>query len=195
MSTSKLASGPGYLALSSTSSYENDGRPIWSDNGSALSGHVSIYRPKPATGQLILGDQAVKGLPAVHPAKALTLLVSEPDDDLPLVVPPSGFQCVWVNDVAGTGIASIWLPLAPDGYLPIGGVVATTKHTAPSIPTLCVIRADRCTKQVACGDQDLLWSAGGEKGIQLYRIPGLDTFYPVGGADVPPTVLIPDLIA
>jgi hypothetical protein len=136
------------LLFSTTSNYDL----IWW--GQKMHGEcrsVRVYRPAPESAWSIISDTAVfESNPPI--GAAIVVREANPEHDNPILKAPDGYGQLW-NDrgTGGTYNGSIWQPLAPDGYVPIGSVAngqnanpSGNGYEVPVIPNLVCVRFDMC---------------------------------------------------
>lgn len=140
---------------------------------------VAFYRPVAEEGVVFFGDRVQNSAYGAY-GSAITAREEGSDSGGPLLVAPTGFTKVW----QGEGFA-VWAPLAPDGYLPLGSIVAAGDRTPAAVPGLGCVRWDQVTR-VPMGD--LVWeSAGPDAWVSLYAVDPIGTFYaqPTASIDFP----------
>ena len=165
--------------------------PIYTDKGTGATMDVSIWRPSPNyPNQFIIGDHAQPnhGKASTDPVQVVQVEVDDPA--APLLAMPVGYYQVW-ND-KGTGgdqDGSIWMPVAPAGYIAIGGV-AQDGYSQPNISNYRCVRQDLVATSAS---GDLIWNdkkSGGDYDVSLYSIKGATgLFYPSEGY-APPSGII-----
>ena len=145
---------------------------LYNDSGSGARRDISIWRPTPAEGVFILGDNAVSNWAEPTNASMVITVVND-DPNNPLVKPPVGFVEIWNDRKSGGNFdCSLWRPKAPDGYLSLGDVCSNA-YKAPDVPTYRCIRKDLVTDSETEG---MIWDdrGSGSKGdCMVWKLSGV----------------------
>jgi hypothetical protein len=175
------------LVLSTCSNYSL----VWW--GSAMHGScpsVRAYRPAPSDNTFyIIGDTAVYG--SNEPTGTAVIVKAVNDPTGALIQPPvaaNPFRQVW-NDSGSGGSqdGSIWVGVAPDGFVAIGAV-ANAGYNPPSISNYGCINVSLLT-QVSQG-LSYIWSDKGSHAhgdVEFWSVPGLPNAFVTSNVyDTPP---------
>lgn len=123
---------------------------IWIDKrGNGSNQHIAIWRPRPPSNYVILGDCVTLG--SVPPSQAVMAV----SNTYGRVTKPLGFQLVWSfsslnhlgsesHNVDEDVECSVWMPIAPMGYTVLG-CVAQIGKAPPSTSIVNCIRSDLLT--------------------------------------------------
>ncbi|MES2069888.1 MAG: Vps62-related protein [Pseudomonadota bacterium] len=164
--------GQPYLKVSTTSRYTW----VYDDSGTGSDMDLTVFRPTPDSEQtFIIGDCAQSS--GTAQGFSLTVQAINDSSDYPLLKAPIGYAQVW-NDHGSGGRhdGSIWLPMAPDGYIAIGAV-ASDGYTTPNIPSYRCLRRDLL---VEAQPGALIWNdrgSGAHDDVALYSIMGLNNAF------------------
>ncbi|MCO7224763.1 phosphatidylinositol-specific phospholipase C domain-containing protein [Pleionea sp. CnH1-48] len=130
---------------------------IWGDHGSGADRDGAIWRPRTANGYYPLGDIPTGSHHFDHNVQLYLV-----KGDQIGVTKPLGYNWVW-ND-RGTGAdtdASIWRPIAPNGYVCLGDVATTNHGLAPSTDLIRCVHKSYVT---ASPYQNFKWNDAGSGG-------------------------------
>ncbi|XP_059076567.1 uncharacterized protein LOC131042467 isoform X2 [Cryptomeria japonica] len=123
---------------------------IWVDRtGNGSNQHIAIWRPRPPSNYVILGDCVTSG--SVPPSQAVMAV----SNTYGRVKKPLGFKLIWtlnstvglepeLQEPDGESGCSIWIPIAPSGYSALG-CVAQIGKAPPSNSVVYCIRSDLLT--------------------------------------------------
>eukprot|EP01087_Luapelamoeba_hula_P001839 TRINITY_DN1163_c0_g1_i2.p1 TRINITY_DN1163_c0_g1~~TRINITY_DN1163_c0_g1_i2.p1 ORF type:complete len:783 (-),score=150.10 TRINITY_DN1163_c0_g1_i2:38-2386(-) len=144
--------------------YATEYRKLWDDTKTnAFAPAASLYAPIPPEGFHAVGHVASRGH-GITPETGRCLVFSElarGEDDPPLLIEPLGYKEVWNDQKTGAkfGHVSIWLPVAPEGYVTLGFVAAKGYDQPPLKAVRCVHRSivvpGKCTFE---DDDDCIWN-------------------------------------
>ncbi|XP_024403056.1 uncharacterized protein [Physcomitrium patens] len=144
------------------------GNLLWSynkkSNGSCLgftvADNISFWRPDPPPGYVSVGDVAFTG---DYPDNQ-TVIVYRNDEDK--FEKPLGFNLVWRNWKDGSGSPiSIWMPIAPDGYLAVGCVVCAD-YEEPQLDVVWCVHSDLTEDTIL--EDPAIWKAPSEAPWHCY---------------------------
>ena len=106
----------------------NDVYKVWGDHGSGADHDGSVWRVRALPGFYPLGDIPIAGYSFDWNVDRVLV-----KGDQPGVVKPLGYNWVWNdNDSGADSDASIWRPIAPQGFVCLGDVVTNNHGLAPS---------------------------------------------------------------
>jgi hypothetical protein len=125
----------------------------WDDRGSGGSHNGSFYHPVVDSGYHALGSLATSGYgcPSVD-GKEWMIEVKAAEGSTALA-PPVGYTREYID--AGSGAnkdLSVWTPVCPAGYVPMGSVVANDTWAAPSLDDVTCVREDLTKPGEAAAD-------------------------------------------
>lgn len=150
---------------------------VWDDKGSGAAYDVSIYRPQQLPDNYyILGDYAQNNYDAATGSVVIACAVNDDPSD-PVFSAPTGYQIRWSTEGTGTDMeGSIWLPIAPLGYVAMGWV-AQSGLSEPSLPQYMCVREDFV--EVYSGPPTFIWDdrGSGSRGMMALYSPGVTYNY------------------
>jgi len=157
----------------------------YNDKGSGAHLDGSFYRPIAPTNYYILGDYAQGNYnPPSSPSDTITVVDDDPTQ--PLLVPPVGYIQIWNDKGSGAHMdGSIWMPVAPPGYVALGAV-SQTGYNQPDVTQLRCLRSDLVDSAFL---GPLIWNdqgSGAHLDVEVFAIQRLSTFYAQGNYN-PPT--------
>lgn len=178
--TAAAAEGAPIITFGTTNVYTL----MYWDKGSGATLDGAFYRPSAPSGYFILGDYA-QGNYQNPSLPSLTIKVDNDDPVNPVLMPPIDFVQIWNDKGSGAEMdGSIWMPVAPQGYVALGAV-SQTGYNAPDIAQLRCMRFD-LVKSTPIGS--LIWNdqgSGADEDVEIYSITGLTTFYAQGNYNPP----------
>lgn len=143
-------------------SFTNEFLPLWNDKGSGAHKAIGLWRPSTASDALnpffSLGDIAVDHYRNINQSKIVVVVSDANKADGTALRPPLDYQLVWHDE--GTGAlsnASIWRPIPPQGYVPLG-LVYGVNYEKPSLHAVRCVREDLV---VASNVGELIWNDKG----------------------------------
>ncbi|MEM8930727.1 MAG: Vps62-related protein [Acidobacteriota bacterium] len=151
---------------------------LYWDKGSGADMDGAFWRVNPPSGYYTVGDYCQGNYSS--PAGNVVVVTGSDDDEL---APPVDYALVWNDKDSGADEdGSIWIPMAPDGYVALGGV-AQRGYDKPDRPDIRCVRAD-LVERASFGS--LIWDdkgSGADDDVSIYAIespggtiPG--TFHP-----------------
>jgi hypothetical protein len=157
----------------------NQFRLMYSDKGSGADLDGAFYRPIAGPHVYILGDYA-QGNYSDPSGAVVGVSVKNDDPKNPILKAPVGYTLVWSDKGSGADMdGSVWLPIAPTGYVALGAV-SQTGYNQPDIPELRCIRFDQVT---AGAFGQLIYSdkgSGADMDLSVYEITGTGLFHAQG---------------
>ncbi|KAK3125478.1 hypothetical protein QOZ80_7BG0605460 [Eleusine coracana subsp. coracana] len=112
--------------------------------GFSVLGHYAQPNNRPLFGRVLVARDASSGTTTAGASAAI-------------LAPPLDFTLVWSSPDGAA--ASFWLPVAPDGYKPVGALVTATKEK-PALEEARCVRADFTEDSEA---EEAVWSSGDNK--------------------------------
>jgi hypothetical protein len=157
----------------------NQFRLLYWDKGSGADMDGAFYRPIAGSHVFIFGDYC-QGNYNDPTGSVIGVTVQNDDPANPILKKPTGYSLVWSDKGSGADMdGSVWLPIAPTGYVALGAV-SQTGYNTPDIPELRCLRFD----QVVAGSfGQLIWSdkgSGADMDLSCYEIPGTGLFHAQG---------------
>ncbi|KAK9815130.1 hypothetical protein WJX73_008307 [Symbiochloris irregularis] len=152
---------------------------LWKSVQDSDGNAVSVWRPIGPPGFRPVGDvAAIGGSKPVDPVQVLrddsprTDRRQPPDGSLaqPRTVHPAEYHLVW-REPTPDGV-TVWEPVAPQGYCPMGACVSSTA-AAPALDAVVCVRAD-CAQRVGLYDSPM-WALDPQAlqgGLALQQTPG-----------------------
>ncbi len=158
---------------------------IWDDRGTGAKKDVSIWRPQGPSDYAFIGDFAhgshakptftynyeYLGPTVLNPLILVKAVNEDPAN--PLLKAPVDYELAWDSKRTGARAdGSIWIPVAPPGYVTIGAV-ATTGYEKPSLETYRCVREDLCERK---DYGDLIWDdigSGARRDVVLFGTPAV----------------------
>ena len=144
---------------------------LYNDHGSGALYDVQTWRPQPPTGFFSLDDHAESASGySIYGSSPLGAVVAAKDitESQTALAAPTGFQQVWTDKGSGAyQDGSIWLPVPPPGYVPLGCVVQVG-YSTPSTDVMMCVREDLVTYAQT---GPLVWSdkgSGADKDVTLW---------------------------
>lgn len=116
-----------------------DFRRVWTDAG-ALSKNqgVSVWRPVPPPGYVIMGDCFMQGLDPPSSVHVVKGIMESDSSQQPIVLPPLSLSILWHDGNPKVDLrASFWKPDPPKGYVAMGVVVGIGK-LPPKVDVFCL---------------------------------------------------------
>lgn len=156
----------------------------YNDRGSGANLDGSFYRPTPPPGAFVLGDYAQGNYDA--PSRPSTTVMVEGEDPAnPALKAPTGFDLIWSDKGSGADMnGSVWMPVAPPGYVALGAV-SNTGYNPPAIPGLRCVRVDLVRSGLIGA---LIWNdegSGADMDVEIFAVSGLSTFFAQGNYNPP----------
>ncbi|MEM1177533.1 MAG: Vps62-related protein [Acidobacteriota bacterium] len=158
---------------------------LWWDKGSGADDDIAFWRVSPPSGYFAVGDYAQGNYG--QPSGACLVVAS---DDPNALARPTDFQQVW-NDKGSDSDedGSLWIPIAPAGYVTLG-CIAQRGYDTPTRSDIRCVRSDLVTEGRF---SQLIWAdhgSGGDNDVSIYGIrkadgTGLGYFMAQGNYDPP----------
>jgi hypothetical protein len=174
-------SGPPILTFGTVNQFQL----MYCDKGSGADMDGSFYRGLvQGDTTFLLGDYA-QGNYNAPSGSLLTVSVQNDDPNSPALLPPTGYALIWGDQGSGADMdGSIWMPIAPQGYVALGAV-SQTGYNTPYIPNLRCIRFD-LVKPGIIGS--LIWNdqgSGAHMDVACYATNAPGLFYAQGNYNAP----------
>lgn len=174
-------SGPPILTFGTVNQFQL----MYSDKGSGADLDGCFYRGiVSGDTTFLLGDYA-QGNYNPPSGSVLTVSVQNDDPTNPALAAPTGYALIWTDQGSGADMdGSLWMPIAPQGYVALGAV-SQTGYNSPYIPNLRCLRFD-LVKQGLIGS--LIWSdegSGADLDVSCYATSSPGLFYAQGNYNPP----------
>lgn len=162
----------------------------WQDRGSNGVRDVSIYDPKPASGQYVLGGYAQGNYNSPNGCAATVSEGPRGAGAPPALAPPARWARVWED--RGTGAVmdgTIWAAVPPSDEYVCLGHIAESGYNAPMPPRYACVH--RClVRQIPAGRP--AWTdqgTGARTPVAFYPLPGIGGFVAFAGGQPPHALL------